>query len=83
MEADSVRPTIHEVKPAEVVEIPADIAEAIDALPGRNDGRRMELPAWVDVVLTRYWKVKRKSDIAQHVGISEGVLRRRAEELGL
>jgi DNA-binding NarL/FixJ family response regulator len=65
------------------VEIPAEITEAMAALPDRNAGRKMVLPPWVDVVLTKYWKTKRHADIARELGISEGVIRRRAEELHL
>ena len=83
MEADTLRPAVYENKPAESVEIPAEITEAIESLPDRNASRKLTLPPWVDLVLVKYWKVKRKADIARELGYSEGVLRHRAEELDL
>jgi DNA-binding NarL/FixJ family response regulator len=74
---------VHGSPTIDIVEIPAEIAEAIEALPNRNANRKMVLPPWVDVVLTKYWKTKRHADIARELGISEGVIRRRAEELHL
>ena len=83
MEADASRSNIHESPSIESVKIPEDVREALESLPERNSGRMMVLPPWVDLVLTKYWRTKRKADIATKLGISQGVLRRRAEELGL
>lgn len=83
MEADTARSAVHEVKPAESVTIPSEIAEALDSLPERNDSRKMVLEPWIDDALRQYWNSKRKADVAKMLGVSENVLRRRARELGL
>jgi len=83
VEANVVGSAVHGSPSVDSVEIPAEIAEALESLPDRNSGRKMGLEPWQDEVLRKYWRVKRKADIAQMLGICEAVLRRRAEELGL
>jgi hypothetical protein len=81
--SNTIGSKVHGSAAIETVEIPAEITEAIESLPDRNASRKLTLPPWVDLVLVKYWKVKRKADIARELGYSEGVLRHRAEELNL
>ena len=74
---------VHGSPTIDVIEIPADIVEALERLPDRNESRKMFLPEWVDEALKQYWRKCRKADVARMLGYSEGVLRRRAEELGI
>lgn len=83
MAEENTRSAIHGSQTVETVTIPAEIAEGLDSLPERNDSRKMMLEPWVDEAIKKYWRTKRKADIAKMLGISEGVLRRRAEELGV
>ncbi len=83
MEEAYTRPQIHESGTVESITIPAEIAEALDSLPGAHTGRKLQLPVWVDDVLRKYWRKKRKAEVAELIGVSEGVLRRRARELGI
>lgn len=80
MASDVIESAIHESGTVETVEIPVDIAEALDGLEvsGPNPWE-----PWMDEVLRRYWDSRRQEDIAEIIGVGVKRCRKRARELEL
>lgn len=66
----------------EQVKIPPELLEKIEALPDAHVGNQPKV--WTpeeDAIILRYWKQKRKADLAEILCVNEKLLRRRYREL--
>jgi len=80
METDSSGYHIHESRTVDSITIPADIVEALEALP-RSGPKPWE--PWMDEVIKKYWQSRSQEDVAKIIDMPVKRCRKRARELGL
>lgn len=53
-----------------VIEVPTDLFERLEALPGKNDRRGTVFTKEMDQAILKYWPVKIHRDVAKALGLA-------------